>query len=203
MPNGAGDAALHEFVAYIAVHELGHVFNLWHLTDSSFMQSHPDPAHPGRLDFAPIQAHYLALAADPMTAGFVPPGPVRSEFGTRPHGFPSAEDNPFAGAQVVQNSRFTRLDRILHRKRTSKTSKAHMKALFIVVAVIMSSATLRAQDFLFHFGHHHHHHDYEQDYDPDSGYYHYHSSHWHYHGDGLYHWHPGHWHHHYDEDEGD
>jgi hypothetical protein len=84
-----------------------------------------------------------------------------------------------------------------------RTSKAQMKAVFIVIAVITSLGTLQAQDFLFPFFVHHHHHDYEQDYEPDSGYHHYHQGHWHDHGDGLYHYHRGHWHHHYDEDEGD
>ncbi len=47
-----------------------------------------------------------------------------------------------------------------------------MKALFIVIAVITSLATLRAQDLQVRIGHHQHHHGYEQDYDPDSGVYH-------------------------------
>src|SRR5467141_1297658 len=38
-----------------------------------------------------------------------------------------------------------------------RTSKALMKALFIVIAVIMSLGTLQAQDFLFPFFVHHHH----------------------------------------------
>lgn len=75
MPDGAGDAALNEFVAYTAIHELGHAFNLWHVGTSSFMQPHPAPAHPGSCDFDPTQAHYLGLAADPQTSNFVLPGP--------------------------------------------------------------------------------------------------------------------------------
>jgi hypothetical protein len=39
----------------------------------------------------------LELAADPQTADFVLPGPRRSHFGTRPQGFPSGDQHPFAG----------------------------------------------------------------------------------------------------------
>ena len=99
MPDGAGEAAFNQFVAYTAIHELGHAFNLWHVAGtSSFMQPHPDPANPGSCSFDPSEAHYLGLAANPNAVDFVLPGPGRSHFGTRPHGFPSGDqDHPFEG----------------------------------------------------------------------------------------------------------
>jgi len=88
-----------DFVAYTAVHELGHAFNLWHLDDSSFfMQPHPVPAQfqlPASPSFDPIHASFLALANDPHDAEYVLPG--QSAFGVRPAGWPAGGDLTFEG----------------------------------------------------------------------------------------------------------
>ena len=105
MPNGLGPEALREFVAYTAVHEIGHAFNLWHVNDTSFMQPHPDPvsilqpnpANPAPYSFNDTHATYLALAAGDGTADYVLPGPGRKPYGTLAPGFHSEDDSPYAG----------------------------------------------------------------------------------------------------------
>ncbi len=97
MPDGLGPDALPEFIAYTAVHELGHAFNLWHANDTSFMQPHPDPANPNPYRFNDIHASYLALAAGAGTADYVLPGPGRKPYGTLAPGFHSDDDSPYAG----------------------------------------------------------------------------------------------------------
>jgi hypothetical protein len=85
-----------EAVAYIAVHEIGHAFNLWHEGDNSFMEAHPAPDQLGQSDFNSQQQGYLALAAESGTADYVLPGPGREPFGTLAPGFSGSDDSPFA-----------------------------------------------------------------------------------------------------------
>jgi hypothetical protein len=111
MPNGLGPSALCEFVAYTALHELGHAFNLWHVNDTSLMQPHPDPASilqphsdPASLisyRFNDTHASYLALAAAAGTADYVLPGPGRKPYGTLAPGFHSDDASPYAGPSEI------------------------------------------------------------------------------------------------------
>jgi len=108
-PEAARDAAFREAVAYIAVHELGHVFNLWHEGDgdNSFMKTHPTPERFGDLCFNTLQRGYLALAVDSSTAAFVIPGPGCEPFGTLAPGFSSSDSSAFAGpAEKVSGLEF-------------------------------------------------------------------------------------------------
>jgi hypothetical protein len=88
-----GDQDFRDFVAYTAIHELGHVFNLWHVQDSFMAQSPED--YLGELDFADIHKEYLRHAGDPVNASYVLPG--GSKFNDRgPLGHPgNPDDNPF------------------------------------------------------------------------------------------------------------
>jgi hypothetical protein len=94
--NDMSDPTAKEFIGYIAAHELGHAFNLWHVDDGSIMQPHPDPGTMGAVGFDLKQSEYLKLARDPATAGYVLPGVGRSPFGARASGYPSGGDQPFA-----------------------------------------------------------------------------------------------------------
>jgi hypothetical protein len=96
LSNG-GNAALLEFVACTAVHELGHALNLWHV-ENSFMAAHPSADGPHAYEFTPEQQQYLARAANPADARFVLPGPGCSDYGQRPDGVSAPDDtSPFLG----------------------------------------------------------------------------------------------------------
>jgi hypothetical protein len=87
-----------EFLAFTAIHELGHAFNLWHTDGAAgFMQSHPQPANLDPKSFDPHQTDYLALAHDSALEHYVLPG--ESAFGDRPSGWPSGDGSPFAGPE--------------------------------------------------------------------------------------------------------
>jgi hypothetical protein len=91
------DQASKEFISFIALHELGHAFNLWHVDDDTVMQTHPSFGDLGSLTFEDTQEHFLSLAGDSHTATSVLPGLGCSEYGTRPDGFPRGDFQPFAG----------------------------------------------------------------------------------------------------------
>jgi hypothetical protein len=96
MPSDAGDNALPNFIAYIALHELGHVFNLWHMTDDSVMQPNPDPDVLGTCDFNKCHKQYLARITDSGASADIIPG--QSDFGVRPSDCPQGTDDvPYAG----------------------------------------------------------------------------------------------------------
>jgi hypothetical protein len=100
MPNDAGDNALPNFIAYIALHELGHVFNLWHATDDSVMQPNPNPDVLGTCDFNKSHKQYLARINDSGASPDIIPG--QSDFGVRPSDCPQgADDVPYAGSSKV------------------------------------------------------------------------------------------------------
>jgi hypothetical protein len=89
--------ALVEFIAYTAMHEIGHAFNLWHM-EGSYMRPFPHPEAPGPYGFLDKQQQYLALAANPNNTRFVLPGHGRTNYGERPDGWSGLDDtNPFAG----------------------------------------------------------------------------------------------------------
>jgi hypothetical protein len=94
---GAGDK-LNEFVAFSALHELGHAFNLWHIGGDSIMQPSPSPNAMGSCKFDPLHTTYLARAADTLVGKDVMPG--GSNFGDRPSdcGAPPGSDSPFESA---------------------------------------------------------------------------------------------------------
>jgi hypothetical protein len=97
MSTGPGDPAFRDFVAFTAIHEIGHAFNLWHVDGNSFMQPHPNPPNVGTCDFdnssQNSQYDYLALASDATYANFVLPG--GTPFGVRADGF-KGDDDAFA-----------------------------------------------------------------------------------------------------------
>src|SRR5579862_3095777 len=93
---GLGQSALSDFIAFTAIHEIGHAFNLWHMAGSgSFMEPHPDPANLGACTFDPTQRNYFALLSDPHERDFVIPG--GSPFNARPSGWPVDGSQPFEG----------------------------------------------------------------------------------------------------------
>lgn len=97
--HGGNDDALREFVAYTAVHEIGHAFNLWHI-DDSYMQPSPTPGAPGPYQFVDLQRQYLALAANSNDRQFVLPGSGCSDYGQRPDGWTGlGDDDTFSGPQ--------------------------------------------------------------------------------------------------------
>lgn len=74
--------------SYTAIHELGHVFNLWHVNQESFLKERDSPEEMFKtLDFADEHWKYLAHATDDMTLSrFVRPGGSRfGERGTLSH----------------------------------------------------------------------------------------------------------------------
>lgn len=90
------DKASREFISFIALHEIGHAFNLWHVGDDTIMQTHPEPNAVGTLKFHDTQRHFLSLASDSDTAPNVLPGPGCAAYGNRPAGFPSGDGQPAA-----------------------------------------------------------------------------------------------------------
>lgn len=102
--------ALLEFIAYTAMHEIGHAFNLWHV-EGSYMRPFPHPESPGPYGFVDKQQQYLALAANPSDERFVLPGHGSSNYGERPDGWSGLDDsNPFAGPGGRSRSPVFRID---------------------------------------------------------------------------------------------
>ena len=101
---GTDDQAFRERAVFTAIHEMGHMFNLWHVEDTaSFMKPPPVDDILGACSFVPEHQHYLQAAADPAIAPFVMPGMQSSDFGSRAPGFPSGADSfyaPVTGSQV-------------------------------------------------------------------------------------------------------
>lgn len=100
LPNGFDSPGASEFIAFTAIHEIGHALNLWHLEGSSLMQPHPNPGDLGSCAFDATQCRYLSLAGNTETANFVLPGAGCSPYGLRPSGFPEGDDQPFASPAV-------------------------------------------------------------------------------------------------------
>jgi hypothetical protein len=90
------DSASREFISFIALHEVGHAFNLWHVGDDSIMQTNPQVGSLGTLKFEDTQRHFLSLASGSATAASVLPGAGCAAYGTRPAGFPSGDGQPAA-----------------------------------------------------------------------------------------------------------
>lgn len=90
------DKASREFISFIALHEIGHAFNLWHVGDDSIMQTHPTVSSLGTLQFEDTQRHFLSLASESGTATSVLPGVGCAAYGTRPAGFPRGDGPPAA-----------------------------------------------------------------------------------------------------------
>jgi hypothetical protein len=90
------DEASREFISFIALHEIGHAFNLWHVGDDSIMQTHPQVSSLGTMKFEDTQRHFLSLASGSATAASVLPGTGCAAYGTRPAGFPSGDGEPAA-----------------------------------------------------------------------------------------------------------
>ncbi|MDB6104575.1 MAG: hypothetical protein JWO52_4574 [Gammaproteobacteria bacterium] len=89
-----------DFLAFTAIHELGHTFNLWHTDGPGFLQPHPQATHLDPKAFDPLQQAYLADATDPTLSRYVMPG--QSAFGERPAGWPHGDGTPFAGADRIE-----------------------------------------------------------------------------------------------------
>jgi hypothetical protein len=98
--HGNNDQGFRDLVAYTAIHELGHAFNLWHVQDaSSFMVANPDDFMKS-FTFSDDEKAYLRFAADadPDHWHYVMPG--WSNFDDRgpigvPHGdVPAAKTAP-------------------------------------------------------------------------------------------------------------
>ncbi len=96
---GSDEQAFRELVAFTAVHEIGHAFNLWHVDNPiSFMKQPPYGDLNNACGFVPDHQTYLQCAADPMTAPYVVPGLLARSFGTRVPGlgFPSGSEDSYA-----------------------------------------------------------------------------------------------------------
>ena len=95
--NATGDdqQAFRDRVGYTAMHEIGHVFNLWHVDTPSFMKPPPNEDFMNARDFVPDHKHYLQCAADPANVSFVLPGMLASDFGIRVPGYPSGDTDSF------------------------------------------------------------------------------------------------------------
>ena len=91
------DPSARDFISFIALHEIGHAFNLWHVNDNSIMQAHPRAGDLGSMQFEDTQKHFLSLAGGSGTSRCVLPGVGCSAYGTRPPGFPSGDSQPFSG----------------------------------------------------------------------------------------------------------
>lgn len=76
------DADFRDLVAYTAVHEIGHAFNLWHVDNApSFMTTYPGADFQQACTFVPEEMAYLRHAVDASNASYVLPG--GSAFGER------------------------------------------------------------------------------------------------------------------------
>jgi hypothetical protein len=123
-----GGAAYQQEVAFTTVHEIGHVFNLWHIpTTPNFMAQSParGPFGPGAFFFAAAHARFLS-AID--VSQFVAPG--GSDFGRRGTLGPSG-DNPFnvrqrTGVKVTiaaPQQEFWRFEPVQHDVKVSSTRR--------------------------------------------------------------------------------
>jgi hypothetical protein len=102
LPDGFESPGASEFISFIAIHEIGHALNLWHIEGSSLMQPHPNPGDLGSCTFDAMQCKYLSLAGNTETAKFVLPGAGCSPYGLRPNDpdFPKSDDQPFASPEI-------------------------------------------------------------------------------------------------------
>jgi hypothetical protein len=94
---GADEQSFRERVGFVAAHELGHAFNLWHVEALSFMKRPPNDNIADACSFVKDHQDYLKQAAHPDEAHFVLPSADASAFGTRVpgHGFPSGTDDSY------------------------------------------------------------------------------------------------------------
>jgi hypothetical protein len=77
-----GEEDFRNLVAYTAIHEIGHIFNLWHVdAPVSFMTQYPGLDFLQACSFVSHEMNYLRYAADPNNATYVLPG--GSAFGDR------------------------------------------------------------------------------------------------------------------------
>jgi len=90
------DQASREFISFIALHEIGHAFNLWHVHDDSIMQTYPQTNTFGTLEFEETQRLFLSLASESATANNVLPGAGGAAYGKRPAGFPPGDGDASA-----------------------------------------------------------------------------------------------------------
>ena len=86
----ASDAEFADFVTYVAIHEIGHAFNLWHELTPSFMFPNSNPNNFAAVGFTGDQDSYLATADGPDGA-FILPG--LTPFGQRGPHAPTGIDN--------------------------------------------------------------------------------------------------------------
>ncbi|MDB6027447.1 MAG: hypothetical protein JWM68_3670 [Verrucomicrobiales bacterium] len=87
-----------ELVAYTIAHELGHAFNLWHVSKPSFLFESPDArTFRNCCSFVPEHAEYLRHASDLDYAEFILPG--GTPFGSRGPLHASAGDDSFLRAK--------------------------------------------------------------------------------------------------------
>lgn len=99
--DGTNDQGFRDYVAYTAIHELGHVFNLWHVQDPpSFMVPNPSDFLKA-FDFADDQKVYLQHAGDhdPTHPPYVLPG--GSAFNDRGPIGTSGGDQPFTASEAA------------------------------------------------------------------------------------------------------
>ena len=109
MKTDLSDEASHKFISFIALHEIGHAFNLWHVDGDSIMQTNPRPNVFGTLQFADTQRLFLSLAAEAATATSVLPGVGCANYGTRPAGFPAGDGPPFASPSRTKRKLMLRI----------------------------------------------------------------------------------------------
>jgi hypothetical protein len=99
---GADPSAFQNRVVYTAIHEIGHVFNLWHIDNpASFMKPPPNDDFLAACSFINDHQHYLGCAGNPEEMSFVLPGPLASDFGTRVAGYSTDQNGFFAVSPVA------------------------------------------------------------------------------------------------------
>lgn len=102
---GADIQAFRDRVVFTAIHEIGHLFNLWHVgKPNSFMQPPPNRDLLGSCNFVPEHKEYLKCAANPVEAPFVLPGRSAADFGSRVpgRGYPIGGDS-YSSASTYRN----------------------------------------------------------------------------------------------------
>jgi predicted Zn-dependent protease len=93
---GSDEKSFRDRVVFTAIHEIGHLFNLWHVDNpASFMKPPPNDDLLNSCSFVSDHERYLQFAADPTVASFVLPGKSASDFDTRVPGqdYPSGGDS--------------------------------------------------------------------------------------------------------------